>query len=96
MYTHAQNGFTDSPKQTECTLFHERRWDAIPRGIFSIAAHHLKFLYALHKKVEVMCITPQQIHHFPGSPVPEVKRSFGPAGSHPVPTSRFRVQLDAG
>jgi hypothetical protein len=27
--------------------------------LFSIAAHSLKFLCTLHKKIEIMCITPQ-------------------------------------
>jgi hypothetical protein len=30
--------------------------------LFFIAAYHLKFLYTLHKKIEVMCISPQ--HHY--------------------------------
>jgi hypothetical protein len=29
------------------------------RVTFSIAAHHLKFLGTLHKKIEVMCVIPQ-------------------------------------
>jgi hypothetical protein len=66
------------------------------RGIFSIAAHRLKFLCTLHKKIEIMCIAMRQIHRFPGSPVPEVKRLFGLTGSRHVQTSRFRIQSDAG
>jgi hypothetical protein len=54
MCTHAQNGFANSLKQTACTLFHGLYFIDIDktqflRGIFSIAAHRLKFLCALHK-----------------------------------------------
>jgi hypothetical protein len=54
MCTHARNGFSDSPKQTACTLFHGSYFiDAdetrFLRGTFSIATHRLKFLCTLHK-----------------------------------------------
>jgi hypothetical protein len=64
MCTDAQNGFADNPKQTACTLFQGHYSIDIEetrffRGILSIAAHHLKFLCTLGKKIEVMCIIPQ-------------------------------------
>jgi hypothetical protein len=53
MHAHVQNGFADSLKQTA--------WGGFLRGTFSLAAHRLKFLCTLHKKIEEMCIIPQSI-----------------------------------
>jgi hypothetical protein len=54
MCTHTQNGFSDSPKQTACILFHGRYFidtdeTQFLRGTFSIAAHRLKFVCTLRK-----------------------------------------------
>jgi hypothetical protein len=64
MCRHAQDGFADSPIQTVCTLFHGRYFidtnETRFLGVtFYIAAHYLKFLCTLHKKIEVVCIIPQ-------------------------------------
>jgi hypothetical protein len=55
MCTHAQNGSAENLKQTACTLFHGRYFidtdeTRFLRGTFSIVAHHLKLLCALHQK----------------------------------------------
>jgi hypothetical protein len=69
MYTHAQNGFADGPKQTACTLFH---------GHYFIDTDEMRFLRGtffdcctspqipLHtaQKIEVMCIIPQHMLKF--------------------------------